>query len=149
MVCDGSSESLLAAYFAARRARHTGGKVSLMAVTQAPGFEHWLGVGDEIRREAQSRAESLLNAAAAEVYAETGERPELVICEGDLREQIMSVIAEDEAVRLLVVGAAATGDPGPLVSALARGVRGLFGKRVIPVAVVPGAMTREDIRAIS
>lgn len=149
VVADGSAESRLAAYFAARRAAKTNGKVSLFAVVEPLGFEHWLGVGEEMRREAREGAERLMADLAEEVTAELGEPPEFVIREGDLRVELMHFIEEDTSIRILVLGAAPGGAPGPLVSAIARGGRGLFGKRAIPVTVVPGAMTRADVRAVT
>ncbi len=74
---------------------------------------------------------------------------EFVIREGELRTELMHVIEEDRDIRVLVLGAAPGGNPGPLVSMLARGGRGMFGKRAIPVAVVPGALGRKEIEEIA
>ena len=149
VIADGSDESRTAAYFAARRARNTHGSVILLAVAETEaGFEHWLGVGDAMRAEARDAAEEALESLAEDVEGVTGTRPELIFREGELNACLRKLVDEDDAIAILVLGAAPAGDPGPLVAALAR-PRGLFETRQIPVTVVPGALSREDIKALS
>jgi len=149
VVADGSDESRTAAYFAARRARNTGGEVIVLAVAQTEGgFEHWLGVGEAMRAEAREAAEEALESLAEDVEGVTGARPLLVLKEGELSECLRKLVEEDDEIAILVLGAAAGGEPGPLVQALAR-AKGLFEKRQIPVTVVPGGLSREDLKALS
>jgi len=150
VVADGSDESRTAAYFAARRARNTGGSVILLGVAQTEGgFEHWLGVGEAMRAEARESAEEALDSLAEDVEGVTGTRPELVMKEGELTACLKKLVEEDTAIAILVLGASAEpGDAGPLIQALARG-RGLFETRQIPVTVVPGGLSRESIKALS
>lgn len=148
VIADGSEESRLASYFAARRARHTNAKVALMAVLEPSGFHHWLGVGAEMAREDREEAERRLEDLASEVIEETGDAPEFIIREGEVRACLREVVEADRDVRILVLGAAHGSHPGPLVQALVRG-RGLFGARAIPVAVVPASITREEIRDLA
>ena len=150
VVADGSDESRTAAYFAARRARNTGGSVILLAVVETEGgFEHWLGVGEAMRAEARDGAEEALNSLAEDAEGVTGARPKLVLKEGELIACLRKLVEEDTLIAILVVGASAEpGDAGPLIQALARG-RGLFEKRQIPVTVVPGGLSREDLKALS
>ena len=149
VVADGSDESRTAAYFAARRARNTGGAVILLAVAQTEGgFEHWLGVGEAMRAEAREAAEEALDSLAEDVEGVTGARPELVMREGALPACLRALVEEDDAIAILVLGAAADGEPGPLVSALSR-AKGLFGQRQIPVTVVPGGLSRDALKALS
>ena len=149
VVADGTPESRQAAIFAGLRAVHTGARVSVMAVIEPHGFEHWLGVGEEIRREAREAAETFTRDLADEIRELGVSDVEFIIREGELRTELMHVIEEDRDIRILVLGAAPGGNPGPLVSTLARGGRGMFGKRAIPVAVVPGALTRQEIEDIA
>lgn len=150
VVADGSDESRTAAYFAARRARNTGGSVILLAVAQTEGgFEHWLGVGEAMRAEAREGAEEALDSLAEDVEGVTGTRPELLLKEGELLVCLRKLVEEDTAIAILVLGAAAEiGETSPLLQALTRG-RGLFEKRQIPVTVVPGALSREAIKALT
>jgi nucleotide-binding universal stress UspA family protein len=150
VVADGTPESLPAAWFAGLRAAHTGARVSIVAVIEPHGIEaHWLGVGEDIRRDARAAAEAHLIELADAVKTCGADEVEFIIREGELKDELMRTIEEDRDIRVLVLGAAPGGNPGPLVSSLARGGRGIFDKRAIPVAVVPGSLTRQDIEEIA
>lgn len=149
VVADGTPESRPAAWFAGLRAEHTGAGVAILSVIEPHGFEHWLGVGEEIRREAREASEQHLEDLAADVRSCGVSDIEFVIREGDLRAELQSLIEQDRDIRILVLGSAAGANPGPLVSAVARGGRGMFGKRAIPIAVVPGVLSRQDIEEIA
>ena len=72
--------------------------------------------------------------------------PDRVIREGDTAEEIIKLIDEDADIGILVL-AAGTGKegPGPLVSNLAK----TAGTFPIPVALVPGHLSDEEIDASS
>ncbi len=150
VIADGSDESRTAAYFAARRARKTGGSVAILAVaTKDEGFEHWLGVGDTMRVEAMEAAEAALESLAEDVEGVMEVRPELHLKEDDLVKALCDLLEADADIAILVIGARPSGeDPGPLVSALASG-KGLFAQRQIPVTVVPGGLEKEAIKALA
>ena len=150
VIADGSDESRTAAYFAARRARKTGGGVAILAVASTEGeFEHFLGVGDAMRAEAMEIAEAALESLAEDVEGVMEVRPELHLKEGDLTSRLRDLISADPEIAILVIGAAADrAAPGMLVSSLAGG-RGLFEDREIPVTVVPGGLSKEAIKALA
>ena len=150
VIADGSEESRTAAYFAARRARKTGGGVAILAVATAEGgFDHWLGVGDAMRAEALEAAEAALESLAEDVEGVLETRPDVHLKEGDLSASLRDLIDSDPDIAILVVGAAPRGEsPGPLVSAIASG-RGLFDGREIPVTVVPGGLSKDAIKALA
>ena len=142
-------EARLAAFFTARRAKHSNAAVLLLHVIEPPEFGHWATVAETMREEAYEAAEACLAEFAAIVEAEWGERPETVIREGRLVEELRKLIEEDERIAILFLGASTDPEgPGPLVSALAH--KPLYlGARPIPVTVVPGSMTREELRSLS
>ncbi|MCC5994959.1 MAG: universal stress protein [Oceanicaulis sp.] len=150
VIADGSEESRLAAYFAARRARNTGGVVVILAVAEADASgELWLGVGEAMRAEALEQAEAALESLAEDVEEVTGARPEVILREGGLLDELRKLIGADDAIAILVLGAAPDGEgPGPLVAALARG-KGLFDDRMIPVTVIPAGLTRDQLKALA
>lgn len=150
VIADGSDESRTAAYFAARRARNTGAAVAVLAVAQTRGgFEHWLGVSETMRAEAVEAAETDLESLAEDVEGVTEVRPELILKEGDLLAELKALVERDEDIAILVVGAAeTTTEPGVLVAALAKG-KGLFGDRRIPVTVVPGGLSRDQLKLLA
>lgn len=142
-------EARLAAYFAARRARHSNARVILLHVVEPPEYGHWATVAETMREEALERAEALTAEFAAIIEAEWGERPETLICEGRMVEEIKKLIETDPEIAILFLGAATdAAGPGPLVAALAHRPSYL-GARPIPVTVVPGSVTREDLRRLS
>lgn len=149
VVADASPEALLAAFFAGRRARRSGARVAILAVVEPPEFGHWASVVETMRAEARDRAEALMADFAAEVKAQAGEDPEVIIREGTLVDELRGMIEEDELISFLFLGASSeqTG-PGPLVASLARGPQ-TFGARPIPIVVVPGSASRDDLRKLS
>ncbi|MGY6627181.1 MAG: universal stress protein [Oceanicaulis sp.] len=150
VIADDSDESRLAAYFAARRARNTDGKVVILAVAQVESSgELWLGVGDAMRAEALHNAEAALESLAEDVEEVTGARPEVILREGVLLDELRKLIEADDAIAILVLGAQSEGEgPGQLVSALGRG-KGLFDARMIPVTVVPAGLTRDQLKGLA
>ncbi|BDX01199.1 universal stress protein [Maricaulis maris] len=148
VVADDSSECRTALYFAARRAQATGAHVAILATHEPGDFSHWIGVAETAKREAETAAETLLESMAEDAEAITGERPELLLREGDRRTVLSELLEEDPLISLLVLATSANGDgPGPMVTALARG-KGLFSGRAVPVTVVPGDMDTAEIDAL-
>ncbi len=147
-VVDASPECATATQFAALRAKNTGGRVSLLYVIQPSDFQHWASVKDIMREEAREEAEEILKAHAKRVHEVSGGTAECIIREGKIQEQILEVINEDHDIRILVLGAASGNEgPGPLVSTLAG--RDLSSRFPIPVLVVPGNLTSEEIEALT
>jgi nucleotide-binding universal stress UspA family protein len=141
----------VAIYFASRRARRTDGRVALLYVIPPGDFQHWQAVEEVMRDEAREEAEQILQDLAEEVKDVSGHLPEMIIREGQTREQIQALIKEDPGIEILVLGAA-TGkkNPGPLIGAIATG--GFVedpDMRLVPLTIVPGSLTRKDIDALT
>jgi nucleotide-binding universal stress UspA family protein len=150
VVADDTPEYQAALRFACRRARSTGGYVALLRVIEPEYFEHWSGVREEIERQAREEAEAVLQRSAALVQAETGLPPEFIIKHADsVRTALREVIAGDPAIKILVLAAAVGGrGPGPLVASLAKeGVS--WGGRKVPVTLVPGDLTDDEIAELA
>lgn len=146
VVADDTPEFQAALRFACRRARSTGGHVALLRVIEPAVFEHWSGVRDEIERQQRQEAEASLQQSAEFVLSETGLPPEFLIVNAEShRAGLKQVLSEDDAIKVLVVAAAVGGrGPGPLVSSIAKdGVK--WGTRKVPVTIVPGDLTDEEI----
>ncbi len=142
-------EARLAAFFSARRAKRSNARVTLLHVIEPPEFGHWATVAETMRAEAQEAAETILHEFAAEVKAQLGEEPEEIICEGVIIDEIRKLIEADPHIAILFLGASTqSSGPGPLVSALAHNPAYL-GARPIPVLVVPGSVTRDELRKLS
>jgi nucleotide-binding universal stress UspA family protein len=146
VVVDQSAELQLALRFAARRARATGGRVAMLYVTE-PAEAEWLGVGDIMREERRAEAEQRLQELSTLVQTLSGEMPVLYVREGTVREELLKLIDEEPSISILVLGAdVGTGGPGPLVTALT----GKFASKLtIPLTVVPGSLSEEEVDAIT
>jgi len=143
VVVDESPELKLAIRYACLRARKTNGRVAMVHVTAQEDMQEWIGVSRLIKEESRQQAEALMQKMAAEVQKLSGAMPVLYFREGDRREELMKLIDEEPSVSILVLGAA-TGPkgPGPLVQAL---TSKYVGKLRVPVTIVPGNLTAEDI----
>ena len=101
-VVDHSPECRVAVRFAARRAQHTGGIVTLLYVVAPADFQQWAGVERVMREEAHQEAERLLHEAAKTVNEIVGTPPELVIREGRTADEIRTLLRDDRAISILV-----------------------------------------------
>ncbi len=147
IVVDETPEWERALYFAARRAARTGAAIVTLTMLDLQEAQAWLGVNDLIRAEAEEKAKELLAAAAVKTRAIAGLEPEQLIREGGIAETILKVIDEDQDIAALILAASISKDgPGPLVSALASKAVSAFP---IPVTIVPGGLSNEDLDAMT
>ncbi len=148
IVADESPEFPAALTYAALLAKNAGWRLVMLRVVEPAEPAPWAAISEEIKRQAHAAAESLTQRFAAEMWAECGITPQSVIREGELRPEIKKLLDDDVGIRLVVLASGAgAGGPGPLVSSLAKG-QGLGG-RAVPVVVVPGQLTKEEVRTFS
>ncbi len=145
VVMDETPEAEVALRFAARRAVKTGGGVEILALIPTIDFVTWGGVQATIEEEARQRAEGLCMAAAGTLVAESGLKPRITVRQGDSSKVIRDVIAGNPEIAALVLAAAATGAPGPLVSHFASDTSTIG----IPLMIVPGSLTLDEIDRLS
>ena len=147
VIVDNSPEHKKALRFAARRAQHTGGIVSLLTVVQPGEFQHFRSVEDAMREEAMDDAERMLHAAAGEVNGLTGLITEVYVREGTPSDVLMGLLREDPDISILVLAASPGREgPGPLVSMVAQQAHLAYP---IPVTIVPGGLSDEEIDALA
>lgn len=146
-IIDESPELSRALRFSCQRAKRVGGRVALAYVIEPAEFQHWLGVGELMQEEAREEAEALLSEAADKVMLITQKMPMIFILEGNTAEEIINLVDQDHSISLLVLGAAAGKDgPGPLVMHM---VEKAASKMHVPITVVPGNLSDEDIDEIT
>jgi nucleotide-binding universal stress UspA family protein len=144
VVIDDSPECDRALYFASRRALRIGTTVLMLRVIETHDHtQQWLGVADIMRAEAHEEANAVLDRHAARSAAMTGVMPQRVIREGEKAEELLKLI-EDDALLVLAAALGPEG-PGPLVSSVSKNA----GEFPIPIAIVPGHLTDEELDAIS
>ena len=150
VIVDESPEGETALYYAARRAYRTGGGLALLFVIEPPEMMHWLGVMDTFRDEQYQKARAVfrLRARKLKTWGFEDIAHEEIIREGHKAEEIVKLIEEDRDFGILVLGASADPEgPGPLVSSLAAGAQA--GTFPIPVTIVPGNLTIEEIKGLA
>lgn len=147
VVVDDSPEMQAALRFACRRAQHSGGRVALLRVIEPTEYEHFASIGNLMRAEAREAAEELLNRLAADVNQMSGQLPVLFVREGNPRDELIRLISEEPSISVLVLAAdTGPGGPGPLVTAL---TGKYIGKLRVPLTLVPGSLTPEQIDDIT
>ncbi|ODU22631.1 MAG: universal stress protein [Sphingomonas sp. SCN 67-18] len=146
VVVDETEEAGIALRFAARRAAKTGGGVLILALIPPVEFVQWGSVQATIEEEARLRAEALVAGAAGTLMEEAGIRPAITVRQGEPVAVVRAVLAENPGVAALVLGAAATGAPGPLV---AHFTGSDAGSMPCPVMIIPGSLGGEAIDRLS
>ena len=145
VVIDESQEAHGALRFAARRAADTQGAVHLLALVPKQEFSAFGAVQETIEAEAHDRAEVLANSAAGELMSESGLMPQIAVKVGDGKTVINEYLEEHPEVAALVLGAAAEGNPGPLVTHFSA----CAGQLPCPLFIVPGGLSEEEIDRLS
>lgn len=145
VVVDDSPERVVAMRYACLRVRKSGGRVALLRIIEPSGMQEWAGVDALLQEERRQDAEQLLSALAAQVQEITGGLPLLIIREGKPVDEITTLLVEDPRVSILVLAAAETGSPGPLISAVCGGQARLR----CPVTIVPGGMDDAELERVT
>ena len=146
VVIDDSPESAIALRFAARRAQKTGGGVEIHSLLPAGEFMAFGAVQATMEAEARAHAEGLVAAAAGQLLAESGLRPAISLREGDGPAAIRELITARPDIAALVLGASPIGAPGPLVAHFAGADAGTLP---VPLMIIPGSLSKEDIDRLS
>ncbi len=147
VVIDDTEECDRAVFWAAKRAGRTKSQIVMLRVLEtAERNQQWLGVADIMKAEAMEAANIVLNKFATRIKKIAHAEPDRVIREGNTSEEIVKLIDEDADIGILVL-AAGTGKegPGPLITNLAKTV----GTFPIPVAIVPGQLSDDDLEAMA
>ncbi len=147
VVIDDTPECDRAVYFASRRAARVGAGVVMLRVIEIEDRnQQWLGVADIMKAEAHEEASAALEKFAARANGIAGITPERVVREGKTSDEILRLIETDEDIAILVLAAATEKEgPGPLVS----GLSSTAGDFPIPVAIVPGHLTDQELDALT
>jgi nucleotide-binding universal stress UspA family protein len=144
-IVDETDEAKLALRFAARRAADTGGSVHILALVPRQQFSAFGGIQATIEEEARDRAEVLANGAAGELFAESGKMPQISVRVGEGVTVINEYLEQHPEVAALVLGAAAEGNPGPLISHFSAHA----GSLRCPLFIVPAGLGEERIDELS
>jgi nucleotide-binding universal stress UspA family protein len=147
VIVDDTAEWDRAVYYASRWAVRVGGGVVMLRIIEIEDQnQQWLGVADIMRAEAHEEANAALDRASGRANGIAAITPERVIREGESTEQLLDVIEKDVDIAMLVLAANAGPEgPGPIITMMAKTV----GTFPIPVTIVPGNLSDEEIDALS
>jgi nucleotide-binding universal stress UspA family protein len=147
VIVDDTAEWDRAVRYASRWALRVGGGVVVLRIIETEDQnQQWLGVADIMRAEAQEDADAALDRAASRADGIAAITPERVVREGDPTEQILDVIDKDVDITMLVLAANPGAEgPGPIITTMAN----VVGSFPIPVIIVPGDLSDEDLDALS
>ena len=141
VVIDETEEGRAALRFAARRAARTGGTVEILALIPPQDFVQWGAVQAAMEEEARLRAEAMVLQASGAIIEEAGIRPSITVKQGDAAREITEMLKSREDIAALVLGAAAEGAPGSLVTHFADSA----GSLPCPLMIVPGNLSDETL----
>lgn len=146
VVIDETDEAKTALRFASHRASKTKGAIHILALVEPTEIVPWGNVQATITEEAQLRAEELLVSSAGEILEESGIRPIITVKQGHGVKIVRTMLEENPDVAALVLGAAPSGPPGPLVSHFTGNG---CGDLPCPIMVIPGGLSNEDLDRLS
>ncbi len=146
VVIDETEEAEIALRFAARRASKTKGAVEILALIPPQEFVAWGAVQATIEQEARDHAETLVHTALETLADESGLVPTIKVKQGSAVQAIRETLAENPNIAALVLGAAKSGSPGPLVSYFAGGESGTLS---CPVMIIPGSLSAKALDLLS
>ncbi len=147
-VLDDTEELDVALDYASMRSRRTGARVGLLYVIEQPDeFQHWAAVGDLMREEARAEGVRRLQEAGERVKRLSGLTPIFYVREGDRGEEVIEQIGDDPDIAFLILAANTDASgPGPLITQITGRA---IGRLHIPLVVVPGNMSDEEIRSFA
>jgi nucleotide-binding universal stress UspA family protein len=146
VVVDDSAESRVALRFAARRAAKTEGSIEVLGIVEPQDFVQFGGVQAAIEEEQRLRIEGVVSAAIGEILDEAGVEANIIIQQGESVRAVRDYVAGRPDVAALVLGAAPSGNPGPLVSSFCGADA---GKLPCPVMLIPGSLGDERLEQLS
>jgi nucleotide-binding universal stress UspA family protein len=146
VVADETAEMRVALRYAALRAFYTGGKVALLGVIEPPEVQQFAAIEERMAEEAREAAETLISRLATEVTEICGTVPIVHLREGTTREELTKLLDEEPGISILVLAAGTEQEgPGPLITALISRPE----KLRVPITIVPGNLTNEQIAALA
>jgi nucleotide-binding universal stress UspA family protein len=146
VVVDDSAESRVALRFAARRAAKTGGKIEVLGIVEPQDFVQFGGVQNAIEEEQRLRIEGVVSSAVGEILDESGMEAKIILRSGEAVRTVRDYLEGRDEVAALVLGAAPSGNPGPLV---ANFTGHDAGPRPCPVMIIRGSLTDERLEQLS
>lgn len=148
-VVDDSDELETALHYAAKRAKSTHGKVALFYCIEPQEFQHWIGVGRIMEKEAEEDAKIYLRNAAAYVKTITNEEPIEYLKRGKVVDTLMDLLLDQKegiSTLVLAAGSSKKEGPGPLITHF---ISKQAYQMPVPITVVPHHLSKEEIDKVT
>jgi nucleotide-binding universal stress UspA family protein len=147
VVIDDTEECERAVHWAAKRVGRTKSQLIMLRVIEtSEANQQWLGVADIMKAEEMEAAEKALNKFEEIAHKISHHKPDRVIREGDIAEEVVKLIEEDADIGILVLAAGTSKEgPGPLVTSICK----TASTFPIPVAIVPGHLSDDELDAMA
>jgi len=146
VVVDDSAEARVALRFAGRRASKTSGRVEVLGIVEPQDFVQFGGVQAAIEEEQRLRIQGVVSSAIGEILDESGVEANIIVQQGDPVRTVRDYVGGRHDIAALVLGAAPSGNPGPLV---ANFTGNDAGKLPCPVMIIPGSLSDERLEQLS
>jgi nucleotide-binding universal stress UspA family protein len=146
VVVDDSAEARVALRFAARRASKTGGRVEVLGIVEPQDFVQFGGVQAAIEQEQRLRIEGVVSSAIGEILDEAGLEANVIVQQGEVVRSVRDYLEGRDEVAALVLGAAPSGSPGPLVAHFTGNDAGALP---CPVMIIPGSLSEARLEQLS
>lgn len=144
---DDTYHSRVALRFACSKARNASCPVEIIHIVNPADFNTFFAVADVMRQEKHQEAQGLLESFAEQAAREYGITPSLVLKEGLIGETVINMVAEDQDINMLIIGKSP--DPAANKGVLSLLVYELAGKLPIPIMIIPGNLTEQQIEELT
>jgi hypothetical protein len=120
--------------------------MEVLAVVEPQDFVQWGGVQAAIEEEQRLRIEGVVSASVGEILDESGIDAKIIVRQGEPVKAVREYIGTRDEVAALVLGAAPSGSPGPMV---AHFTGSDAGQLPCPVMIIPGSLSDERLEQLS
>ncbi len=147
VIADDSKEMEVALHYACARSLKTNRKIIIATFIEPLDVLTTQGVTEIMQNDAREEAETRLKKASKIVQESTGLIPVLHIREGEIINELINLIEEEENINVLVLSADIEDKgPGPIISSL---MSKEYTRLRIPVMIVPGNFSKKHISLIT
>jgi nucleotide-binding universal stress UspA family protein len=145
VVVDKTHASSIAARYASRHAAQIGAELAMLYVIEPEVFggalvQMWQRMDSIFHAESRLGAEGILAALTAKISRTGGKAPTTYVRQGNRAQQVIKLVTEEKRISAIVL--AATVRPNPLIPALSAALK-------VPITIVPGSLTDEDVDALA
>lgn len=147
LVCVNAEEySETALHFTCYLAKKNNGSVILLHVIEPSDYLSIGVVADKMKQEKMEDSQKLLNELAGKAKDRSSIMPMVIVREGLIENEIISVVEEDPSIKMLIVGVSGNAKKCKTTQLL---VSNIGNKLKIPMLIVPGSFSAEQMEEVA